>query len=301
MPTRWITTLIILVWLGTLTWVSYRQWGHLLYPEEQPKMRVELADEVAPEHASWVLERKGQKIGNANTAKVPRKDGGFNVSSMLSQFDTNIGPVTVTIEQFNTTRSVNRAWEIETVKARAVLRIKMAGLNLKVDAKIDGKVEGTEFISECDFDSEMGKVKEKLQPIPLSTRKANTPLQPTHRFENLRPGQRWTEPNIDPVSEALSAATRQVINKLVASALEGGKLPFKLPEIATPKELKAEVLAETETLDYGPEKVTCWVIEYTAKDVKSRTWVDTRDGKIIQQEATGMGDKLLMRREHPSK
>jgi hypothetical protein len=301
MPTRWVTGLIILSWLGTLGWLAYRQWGYLLYPEEPPKIRIDLADEVAPEYASWILERKGQKVGTAGTAKIPRKDGGFTLSSTLSQFDNSLGPVTVTIEQFNTTRAVNRAWEVESIKARAVLRLKMAGMNLKVDAKIQGTVEDDVFQSECDFDSELGRMKEKLQPIPLTTRKANTPLQPIHRFENLRPGQRWTEANIDPVSEALSAATRQVMTKLVTSALEGQKLPFKIPEIQTPKELRAEVLAEPEVLDYGPEKVSCWVIEYTAKDIKSRTWVDRRDGKIIQQEASGLGEKLLMRREHPLK
>jgi hypothetical protein len=47
----------------------------------------------------------------------------------------------------------------------------------------------------------------------------------------------------------------------------------------------------------GDKTHTCWAIEYLAERVTSKTWVDIEDGKVVKQEANGIGETLVLMRE----
>jgi hypothetical protein len=107
------------------------------------------------------------------------------------------------------------------------------------------------------------------------------------KFPPLRPGQTWRVSTVDPVSDALAAALRQVVGK---------KYGIPVPAPSQPKELLARVLAETEQVTHRDTTYTCWVIVYEAGRTAARTWVDVEDGKVVRQEASGVGEVLVLQR-----
>ena len=89
---------------------------------------------------------------------------------------------------------------------------------------------------------------------------------------------------------------QQVMAKLWADALPG-KPPSGLGTSRRPTELLARVEAETEQVAAPGKSYTCRVIALEGGDVKARVWVDTADGRIIRQEASGFGDVIVLQRE----
>ena len=297
MPPRLVVVVIVLGWLASFAWLAQEKWLPWLRPSEQPVFVVDLADEIAPQYASWTILRKEKKIGSAETRMIPRKDGTFEMRSTLRELELSSGFVSTKMPTFTTTRLVTREGEMLSLQANAQLNMKGFGSQFKIDAHLQGEVKGDEFIGECTFDG----VKYPLEPIKLASKNAFSPFQPLQKYPPLRPGQSWRVANIDPVSETLSAAIKQMIAKMLADNSANPKkkeAAFGLPTTASPpKEMLAQVLDETEVIEYRGKSYTCWVIAYKADDVKARTWVDITDGKVIRQEATGMGDKLILQRE----
>ena len=130
----------------------------------------------------------------------------------------------------------------------------------------------------------------------MTNKRAQSPLQPLHRFPELRPGQTWRESNVDPVNEALNTAVERIVNRKIAESF-GGKLPIKIPKAKTPRELVAEVQSEPETITHREKNYVCHVIVYKAEGFLVKTWVQIDDGKVIRQEASLMDDKLTLQRE----
>ncbi|WP_020468367.1 hypothetical protein [Zavarzinella formosa] len=296
MPSRPIIALILLGWLATIGWVAYDRWLPWLRPSEQPAFVLDLADEVAPQNAIWTLYRKDQRIGGAETRIAPLKDGTFEMTHRLRETEIKVSLMTVKINNFVTTKVVNHDGELIRLSAVAKVDFKALGTTFKVDTKLNGTVVGNTLEATCDFDSDLGKATEKLDPIPLTSKRAESPLQPLHRFPELRPGQTWREANIDPVNEALNTAIERVVNRKIAEQF-GGRLPFKLPTAKTPRELLAEVQAEPETITHRDKSYVCHVIVYKAEGFLVKTWVQIEDGKVIRQEASLMDDKLMLQRE----
>ncbi len=295
MPSRPIVVVILLGWLATVGWVAYDRWLPWLRPSDQPAFALDLSDEVAPQHANWTLYRKDQKIGGAETRIAPLKDGNFELMHRLREVELNVSLMTVKIATFTTTKVVNRDGELLRLDASAKIEFKVLVMTFKLDAKLKGEVVGDNLLATCDFDSDLGKATEKLDPIPLSNKRASSPLQPLHRFPPLRPGQTWRESNVDPVTEALNTAIERVVNRKIAEQI--GKLPFKLPTAKTPRELLAEVQAEPETITHRDKSYECQVIVYKAEGFLVKTWVQIEDGKVIRQEASLMDDRLILQRE----
>jgi hypothetical protein len=300
MPPRLAVIAIVLGWLATIGWVASDKWMHHFRPNDRPDLLIELADEVAPEMASWTVSRGGKKIGTADTRFAPRKDGLFEMSSKIRELDTRVAIIEVKIPFFTTTRVVNRQGEVVSIEANGKLTFKVLGLELKIDGTFAGTVEGDEVVGECTFASEMlgaGKTTHKIVPIPMKSKQAFSPLQPMHKFPPLRPGQTWTESNVDPVSDVLSAALEQVAKKWLAETLPGQSIPNLFKNKAAARELRAEVQTETEPIPYRGNDRICRVIVYKGEDLRMRTWVDIVDGRVLKQEATSLGEKLILQRE----
>jgi hypothetical protein len=90
------------------------------------------------------------------------------------------------------------------------------------------------------------------------------PLHPVNRIRNLWPGQTWSVPIFDSVSDTLQS-------------IQGA------PPV--PKLLRARVRPQTEPLDGGKrDSEECYVIDYTSDEVQASTWVSTRTGLVLLQE-----------------
>jgi hypothetical protein len=296
MPPRPIVVLVVLGWLATAVWLATEKWLPWLRPVDEPGFAVELADEVAPQYASWSLHRRGKKIGNAETRMAPRKDGHFELSTRLRDLELATGPAVIKVPLFHTIRTVARDGDLVSLTARATLLARVFGAELKIEAIVEGSVQGNEFRGTCEFDLGSGPTKQPLEPIPLISKAAFSPFEPLQKYPPLRAGQTWRVSTVDPVSEALDGALRQVASRMLADAFQG-KAPFGLPARRPAKELLARVLADTEDVVHRGKSRACWVIVFHGDELTAKTWVDVTDGRVLRQEATGMGDTVLLQRE----
>ncbi len=297
MPPRWLLAAVVAGWLATIGWLAHDKWLPWLRPADEPAFVVEMADEVAPEHFSWTIYRKDKRIGSAETRFAPRNDGTFEMTTRLRDLELDYGTFArVKMPVFATTRQVTREGELITLDAKAAMQVRSFGAEIKIDATVKGHVEGNQFVGECEYDYGGGKATNPLEPIRLVSKNAFSPLQPGQKYPPLRPGQTWRATNIDPVSDALEGAMRQVISRMLADAFQG-KNPIGLPSSKRPTELLARVQADTETVTSREKTYTCRVIVFEGGDVTARVWVDVSDGRVVRQEAGGYGEVLVLQRD----
>src|SRR4051812_10262446 len=142
MPPRPLAAAIVVAWLAAIGWLAHDKWLPWFRPADEPAFLVELADEVAPEHASWLVYRHGKRIGSAETRLSPRKDGLFEMTSRLRDVDFKMSLAQVKMPVFATTRLVTRDGDLVSLESHAVMMVTGLGGDLKVEADIKGRVEG---------------------------------------------------------------------------------------------------------------------------------------------------------------
>jgi hypothetical protein len=138
------------------------------------------------------------------------------------------------------------------------------------------------------------------QPVPVPGRSSVlNQLNPANRMPDLSPGQHWDIRPFDPLRAALSDAHSDDLSIV-------GPVLFLLKQFgpansAQPSKLQAEVLEERETLHWDGRDESCLVVEYrNGAEPVARTWVRARDGLVLQQEATYLDKRVLLKRV-PSK
>jgi hypothetical protein len=288
MPPRFVVAAIVVGWLATVAWLTSDKWR----PDragQAPAFVIELADEVAPQHATWILYRGGKRIGSAETRMAPRKDGRFDLTTRLRDLELDSGAVQVKAPGFHVTRTVTRTGELVSLDARAnLLRVQGLGIDLTLDVMLKGHANGDDF--HLSFDPGAGRTSRPLGPIPLVAETTFSPYLPLAKYPPLRPGQMWRTSNIDPVGEILFAV-RPVLGRAIA---EKSPLPDRRP----PPELVARVDPQPEELTTTRgQRRTCWVIVFRADGVTAKTWVDVGDGKVLRQEADGLGETVALVRD----
>jgi hypothetical protein len=119
------------------------------------------------------------------------------------------------------------------------------------------------------------KMERDLEPVPMARRASlMNPLQPVNRLANLRKGQHWRIPIVDPLTSAWQRSA---------------KIQF----------LNAQVLPETQPLKWGTNKneVPCLVIEYEGEEITGHTWVQESDGLVVLQEIQQHGETMKLLRD----
>src|SRR6476659_833725 len=112
MPRRLVVAVVIAGWLATAGWLAHDKWLPWLRPADEPAFVVDMADEVAPEHFTWSVYRRGKRIGSAETRFAPHTDGLFEMTTRLRDLEIDQGSrVHVKIPVFATTRNVTRTGE----------------------------------------------------------------------------------------------------------------------------------------------------------------------------------------------
>lgn len=297
MPPRLVVAAVIVGWLASLAWLAHDRWLPWLQTPDEPAFVVEMADEVAPEHFSWTMYRNDKKIGSAETRFAPRKDGRFDTTTRLRDLQLDYGSLArIRMPTFSATRMVTRAGELVALDARANMEVRALGKVIKIDAVIRGHVQNSQFVGTCDLDYGGGKTTYPIEPIPLVSRSAFSPLQPGQKYPPLKPGQTWRVANIDPVNDAVEGAMRQVVERMMAETFDG-KAPVRLSAPRRARELLARVQPDTETVTHQGKTYTCRVIVFQGDGVRVRTFVDVRDGRVVRQEAGGYGETLVLQRE----
>ncbi|MGL4549865.1 MAG: hypothetical protein ACRC33_01655, partial [Gemmataceae bacterium] len=134
-------------------------------------------------------------------------------------------------------------------------------------ATIEGEVAGGRMAPELTLRAVALERKMRLPEVAVPRGGAVLlPLHPVNRLRELRAGQAWTVRLFDPVADSLSA-------------LQGLG--------SEPRLLRARVRAEAEPLDEGGKAgEACLVIDYAGEGYRGSTWVSTRTGLVMRQEAT---------------
>jgi hypothetical protein len=305
MPSRPIRLLIVAFWMGTMFWMFWRDWLPWMTAEDQsPPFSFDLADEVVTQHASWQLWRNDQKVGTARSRIRYLKDNTFEWTTTLQQLEFRERiPLTkfevqVVLNNWNNVLVVTPKGELVRLKSSGEISISALGVTIKPSIQLSGEVQGDGLVGQIslesrEFGDELGNIQESFGPIPLKNRYVFNSMQPLFSIHDLRPGRRWKMNQFDPVMESLKAGINQLIKK-------SKNIPpnLKLPD-TEPTSILAEVLSDTQKLIVEGKEYRCFVIEYKSNELTGRTWVRVSDGMVLRQEATGIGEKLILQREIP--
>lgn len=273
MPPRWLTGIIVLFWLSTTGWLVYRESLSRTHHGEPPPFAIDLTDEVSANTIAWNALEKGEKIGMGRSWVQRRKDRTFEFRSEFRFHDLSVYKVL----KFRKMTSMYR------VAADGRFRALAAEVYLENNPLIDILEVSGELQDGYVIPRVKGQVGKTTFDIPFND-KIKVPehsniLNPMHllsRINGLQEGQSWRIPLLQPFS----------------AQFPGQRIP----------ELEAEVFRDH--LHWQDMDVPCFRIDYRepGKKVTARTWVQIRDGLVLQQEASHQGRELVLQRDKlPSK
>ncbi|MCI0378883.1 MAG: hypothetical protein L0215_14850 [Gemmataceae bacterium] len=272
MPSRLTVLLIALFWLATTSWLVVREMVPRWLAGDAPKIAFDITDEIAVNTAKWQIWMKGEPAGNCQTSVKRLPDRTFELRSEL-KFDSPViarqFPVKKITNQYRVTKD-GEFLEIGT-KIYANPDALQKGLQVPdLESEISGPVEQGLWKAKL---FALGQELIPLQPIKLKDRQRFlNPMQVFSKLQGLFAGQRWMEPLFDPIAAGLP-------------------VPSSITEL--------DAIAEREVLVWHGQEFACFRINYSepGKKVSASTWVRSRDGLVLQQEAFHQGMDLTLVRE----
>ena len=311
MPSRPITALIVLFWIGTMGWFGYREVWPSLFPSDAPPFVIELADEVTSEFAGqvrgadvlWGIYRGDTRIGRAETrlrfirAKNPDEIDVYEMETRLVEVKLditvirNILEVKFFIQELKNVYRVTRSGELRAIHTDAKMKISDLEGTARFSGEVrDGMLHRTGTVDLGPFG---GNVDVKLDPIEAPTRSILNPMHPVPKITGLRPGRRWQMPVLNPLGDVVQPAINAILAK-------HGYKEVKLNLFTESKFVNAEVLTETKMIQYEEKEYPCRIIEYRGDRTEvqpARTYVRISDGAVLRQEASTLSERLTLQRE----
>ncbi|MBX9579339.1 MAG: hypothetical protein K2X87_03445 [Gemmataceae bacterium] len=303
MPSRPAVALIVVFWAGTLGAAFHRDIWPRLAASGPPPIAVDLGDEASQlVPVRWDVLHGGRKAGRliSRTTYIDADDTfEFKHKYTDLRFDLALPPARVVFPEVVVTTRVTRDGRLREQGLTGQARVQVArrtpdgGTEYdtlgEADARVEGRVEGGSLTGHGDLDGRLGgerfAVRQPVGPAPVPDGQALGPLQPVNRLGNVRPGQRWTVREVDPLGEALAILLRE----------QGRKYGVALPE--PKREPLIATVADDRQAPPGRDD-PCWVIEYReGGEVRAKTWVRAADGKVLRQEAFGMGESVALVRD----
>lgn len=298
MPSRLFVIAILVFWGVTTVWFYNRDLRLLVLRGEAPQFTIDLEDEATAQAESdegginWKVFQNGQEKGYALTfVRYRDQDDTFEVGGQYKfwlQGRSGGGEPQLVIAS---SYRVTREGDLRGIEAHGTMLVPLGPQFLEISGDVRGKVFGGRFTSHAWIRTPWGKFDQELEPVDITTRgSVLNPMQPLNRLTGLRKKQRWHQPLIDPLADALRGSAARL--NLPGSNVVG-PTPVRFVE--------ARVLPRTEFLEWGagPESIPCLVIEYNGEDIEGQTWVRESDGMVYQQEITQRGEHLKLVRMDP--
>ena len=269
MPSRTLTLAVVVFWLGTSTWIFFREAYPWLRAGEPPPYVFDMSDEVGANVVNWMVLSRGEQVGTASSS-ISRLPGRiFQLKCEYTFLKDKLLPVELT----KLSSVVRLTAEGELRGLACQFKIKPpGGLAPEVVGEIAGDVNNDvlTLTPALKVGGQEQDLSAFLKPAALPTPKRM--LNPMHllsRFPGVRAGQTWKEP---------------VFNFLAAM------LPVRLLDDF----LLAKVTAEP--LVWDGQEVECLKISWfdQGQKVAAVTWVRRTDGLVLQQEALHGGLGLVM-------
>ena len=272
MPPRWICVLILVLWLFTTGKLLRDDLLPHLMPGTPPSFTIDLVEETDNQkmYTPWTLYLDGKKHMMVRT-RVEKPD------RELFQLSAEYLPLERGTTAYINGMNIKRMFSAYRVSPEGELRgiqVDIRGqpvlpglkdLKFDLEISIEGQVVDGKMATRVKGKS-LGFEKEYALP-PVAVPRGGGLLQPLHpvnRIRDLRPGQTWSVPIFDSVSDSLQS-------------IQGAP--------TVPKLLRARVRPQPEPLDGGKrDSEECYVIDYTSDEVQASTWVSTRTGLVLLQE-----------------
>ncbi len=299
MPPRYVVATIIAFWIGSIAFLIHREYWPWWRTDAPPPFIVELADEASPLTAQWSIYRGEHRVGSASTTMTCLKNNTIELSSTIDNLEINmqalVYSVQIRITKLHTIQRATRDGQLLSVHSRLQLAIIALGQKFDMKATINGVVKENLLHARSTLDSPLGHSEQELEPIPMQMGNVLNPMQPIAKVR-VRPGQHWKMSNVDPIGEAMNVSFQQLLQQLTKK--EGGS-GLKL-KVATPRTVLAQVDTEPREWKHDGKLASCYVIEYRSDDrsMTGSTWVAIADGKVMRQEVSGFGEKLVLEREY---
>jgi hypothetical protein len=288
MPSRPAVAAILLFWLATTAYAVHRDLWPRLFPSGPPPVAMDLQDEATQfAEVRWTVSRGGEKVGRLTTSvKHIDTDDTVLFTQTYTNVEVEVGGVRFQAARLRTTTRVTRDGKLREQSMDGELRAVGAAIDVSATATVTGRVENGQFVGKCDIRSSLGDLSRPLDPVPVPDGQVFNPLTVMNRMPDLRPNQTWRVEEVNPLRDA----ARVLLNEQL------GKLGFRLPD--SPRErVTARVLPDPQPLPWKGGEADCWVVEYAAEKASVRTWVRRSDGKVLKQEAYGLGERLTVERE----
>jgi hypothetical protein len=284
MPSRPIVIAVLGFWLAANGWLFYREIWPRLRTGEAPAYSIDLADEVRAEPISWEVLYNRKRIGTAITKVVYA--GESKTYDLLCDYTYEKEGLPIMallwVKKMSSALRVTRLGQLRQARVNVALRGWTGPAEMKLEADIDRGL----LTPRLELRAGAGLIEHKLNDLkPVEVSEGGNilnPMHPLNKVTNLRDGQNWRLPDVDPLKTATAALVKQSTGQ-----------DFSFPA------LFAEVRATT--LVWADRAVDCWLIEYheAGKKVTARTWVRKADSLVLQQEAVRPGTHLVLRRELP--
>ena len=298
MPSRIGVVAIVLFWLATTAFVGYHEVWPRYFSDAPPPVQIDLADEATQQVATyWQIYRGEQRIGKLTTRmEYNPLDDTFRFINTYSQlsFDVSKG-FSLDVPQLETTVRMNRAGELREQKMSGEMIAKIGPIPVgDASAVVTGYVLNGQLLGRClvryPIKSIEPAIDRELEPVPVPAGQVLNPMMPLNRLRDVQPGRKWVIRKVDPLQDAMNVLLREMAKE------------SKFTLMALPNPGNGELLAEVKSTPEKLERknatpVDCWVIEYRGDEVLARTWVSTADGRVMRQEASGLGEKLRFERD----
>ena len=276
MKRDWYTPLVILFWAASTGWLVHSKILPAWRPgEPPPSQEVHLAG-GRPAPVAWTLLVDDEAVGWSISRATRHADGAMDVESLLHLEGLPVGGFLPPWSRFLLGGSVTPETTL-TLEARGRMAIDAAGrpasfastVEFPDDGRIDltGEVHGGEVAIVVRAGDMRYETKRAL-PDGLVLRDE---LSPNATLPGLAPGRTWTVPVYGPLRPG------------------GAPVEFLHAEVGTPT-----------TIVHGGRPVIVDVVAYrddptSSRDPRATLWVDA-DGRVLRQEATTLGRRLVFER-----
>ena len=296
MPPRWLSILIVAVWLLFSGRLVVRDLLPRLLPGEPPPYTIDLVEEVRTtrSYVDWMVLHNGRSVFRSQSRVLhsrrdrdefeltaefhPLKPGdrvalhGVLVSRMVSTYRvTGAGDL------------LGLSVEVAGTPQLAELIPFVGGADFRLS--IDGTVKDGRLEPRVRFGLGDKGMREFALPAVAVRRGGSVllPLHPVNRLAGLSPGESWHMTVLDPLGDSLAT-------------LGGGGGEVRILR-ARVRDEAVEFVAPSDQNWRRRKPVACLVIDYEGDDFTASTWVERERGLVMCQEATLGGDRWLMYRE----
>jgi hypothetical protein len=292
MPSRNFVWGILLFWMGTMGWMFHRDFWPYLRPGDAPPYTIDLTDEAlmreTPE-IHWNVYRGNKRLGMVRTwVYYSPHDDTFELHMESNQLDLSAWVLDIQASDVKSYYRVTRKGQLRQIVANGAIAVHVIGKGelLRAEGHVEGVIQDRQFLPKGYFKFGNFKGTLDLEPVDVPEQ-ANvlSPLHPVNRISGLRRGKHWLVPYIDPVGDTIKATMKKA----------GLDVFFK--HDSGVHVLQAEVLSNTEILNWHEREVECLVIAYRGESISARTWIRDSDGLMLRQDVTLGGETLILERD----